>query len=149
MASLILQTSIDIDRYSSFRFVKLKKGQFIVFSNSSAFLFNKNLSFKCLDIETYLNNIKSVKQIKNGKILICSNDLYIFTIESKEIKKDHIKMLDKNSEKILDVNELQDGTIIGISNKSIYNITIKDEKTEITQIYKIPNVWLVSWEKKK
>ena len=155
MTKMILQTNIRFPNCEELLgFVKLKNGSFILFTKYLAFLFNKNLSFQKLNIkiddddENYnFNNIKSVKQLKNGKILICSNYLYIFTMKSKEINTEKIAMLNaENYEKILDVVELRDGTIIGISNKSLYKITIKDDKNEISQIYKIPKDWLVSWE---
>ena len=155
MASLILQTNIELAYYNNLRFVKLQKGQFILFSEFLAFLFNKNLSFKLLDIRIeedeyfYQNNIRSVKQIKSGKILICNNHLYIYTLKSNEIKKEKIGMPNtENYEKILDVVECEDGTILGISTEALYNIIIKEEKNEIIQIYKFPEKWLVSWENK-
>ena len=130
---------------------------FILYKINVAIIFHKNLSSEILvnfnkKKNSYLNdsidqNITNIKQLKNGKILCCYKDLYIYDLKSKKITSKVIKMPNFfKKEKLFDILELKDGRIIGITNKCILNIKIKDKKEEndeISQIYNIPRNWLI------
>ena len=113
-------------------------------------LLSKIITFYDDDDDGYFTqNVKIVKQLENGKILCCNHHLFIINndIKSDEVKKIEISKTEAN-EKFLDVEELDNGTIIGATIESFYNIKIKDQNIELTQIHKIPEDWLVSWERK-
>ena len=159
MTNLNLQTIIKFDFYEKSKVLQLKDGAFALYSKGLLILFDNNLLSKRItfyddnddDYYYFQRDIKSVKQLKNGKILCCNKHLFIINSDIKS-QKDKLKKIritnTKNNEKFLDVAELDNGTIIGITTESLYNIKIKDENSELTQIHKIPEEWLVSWEEK-
>ena len=156
MTYLNLQTKIsNEDTYISSG-LRLKDGLFATFSKDYLILYYKNFSSEIIkfyyDKENY-TDIKNVKQLKNGKILCCNEKLFVvnYDIKSKKIDFKIIELPKKENEEIeifLDVVELHNGTILGITLDSIYKIKITDENNEFTPIYKIPEEWLVSWENK-
>ena len=157
MIDLNLQTKINRGHnYGLLSGLKLKDGLFAVYSNKDIILFNNNLSSKNIssyDSNDYYESIKSVKQLKNGKIIYCNYNLFIInydvTTKKVDLKKIEIKNKEKDfTEQILDVVELYNGTILGITPYSLYKIKMTDENSEVTSIYNIPDEWLPSWENK-
>ena len=156
MNNINLQTKIKFKCFQDSSVLQLKDGYFALYSKDLLILFNNNLLSKIItfydeddDDGYFTQDVKSVKQLKNGKILCCNHHLFIINndIKSDEVKKIEISKTEEN-EKFLDVEELDNGTIIGVTTESLYNIKIKDENIELTQIHKIPEDWLVSWERK-
>ena len=154
MSELSLQTKITfsklIDAYKDFIPLQLKDGSILLCANKNIiFILYKNFKFDILinfsnnkNFETH-SNITNIKQLKNGKVICCCKDLYLFNIKSKIIKENIIKI--PNNEYILDVIELKNGKIIGITIYSILNIKIKDyDDYYISQIFKIPQDWLIT-----
>ena len=157
MIDLNLQTKINRGHnYGLLSGLKLKDGLFAVYSNKDIILFNNNLSSKNIssyDSNDYYESIKSIKQLKNGKIIYCNYNLFIInydvTTKKVDLKKIEIKNKEKDcTEQILDVVELYNGTILGITPYSLYKIKMTDENSEVTSIYNIPDEWLPSWENK-
>ena len=154
MNDMNLQTKIRFKYIPEhFSIIQLKDGYFALYSKEFLILFDNNLFSKIVgfyDDNSHLcKDLKSVKQLKNGQILCCNQYLFLINndINSYEVKKIEISKKEKN-EKLFDVVELDNGTIIGITIESLYNIKIKDEYIVLTQIHKIPEDWLVSWEEK-
>lgn len=151
MSKWSLITKIMYDLREEYTPLQLKHGAFLLYTDKEIIMFEKNLSSEkiiSLDKDEYAN-ITNVKQIKNGNILCCNNDLYIYTIKSKKIVDTKILKMPKflKKEKIFDIIELKDGRLIGLTNQSILNIKInnsKDENDEISQLYKIPKNWLIN-----
>ena len=153
MNNINLQTTIRFIHLSKSSVMQLKDGYFALYSKEFLVLFDNNLFSKIINFYNHNSrfdqDIKSVKQLKNGKILCCNHHLFLINndINSNEVKKIEISKMEEN-EKFLDVVELDNGTIIGVTIESLYNIKIKDENIELTQIHKIPKNWFVSWERK-
>ena len=108
----------------------------------------KNLKAKNL-IQHYTfcdNYLRNIKKTKNGNILFCNRDSLIYIIISKEIDIKRIKISNVNKfERILDIIELKNGSIIGITNKSFLDIKLKEnENDEIKHLYKISDNLLAS-----
>ena len=99
------------------------------------FSFDKNAEEKNKEVKHYITN---VKQLKNGKILCCNKDLFIFNIKLKNASPKVINI--PNDEYILDVIELKNGKIIGCTNRSLIDIKLikskNDEEYEISNIMK-------------
>ena len=164
MDNLSLKTKISYESDFSFGFdyktkayniLQLKDESIILYSNDEISFFNKSFKSSVLtpfpseenDKESTI--ITSVKQIRNGKILCCFHDLYVLSIKSKKlICSKKIKI--PNNEIIFDIIELKNEKILGLTNKSIYKITIKEKNNfEFSQIYKIPEDWLITPFSKK
>ena len=156
MSNINLQTIIKFNFFPTCSILQMKNGYFALYSNELLALFDNNLYSKIINFyddndgdDCIEQDIKSVKQLKNGKILCCNQHLFIINndIKSDEVKKIEISKTEEN-EKFLDVEELDNGTIIGVTTESLYNIKIIDENIELIQICKTPEEWLVSWESK-
>ena len=153
MSKWSLIAKIMCDLSEEYTPLQLKDETFLLYNDKEIIIFDKNLNSEkiiSLDKDEYAN-ITNVKQIKNGKILCCNNDLYIYTIKSKKILDTKILKMPKfmKKEKIFDIIELKDGRLIGLTNQSILHIKIsnsKDENDEISQLYKIPKNWLINGE---
>ena len=153
MNNINLQTIIKFKYLPESSVMQLKDGYFAFYIKQLLLLFDNNLISKFINFNdgnsSFEQDIKSVKQLKNGKILCCNQYLFLINndIKSEEVKKIEISKTEEN-EKFLDVEELDNGTIIGITTESLYNIKIKDENIELTQMHKIPEDWLVFQEEK-
>lgn len=154
MTNINLQTKITLSLEKKCSLLQLKDKSFILYTTDEVLLFNKNLTFNNLLFNTEkeeYTNITSIIQLKNEKILCCNNNLYIFTIKSNkkyEYKRIKMKNFDKG-EKIMNVLELKNGEIIGVTNQYIINIKLNDNKLQnakITQLYKVPYEWLLYGE---
>ena len=129
MNNINLQTTIRFIHLSKSSVMQLKDGYFALYSKEFLVLFDNNLFSKIINFYNHNSrfdqDIKSVKQLKNGKILYCNHHLFLINndINSNEVKKIGLSKM----EKFLDVVELDNGTIIGVTIESLYNIKIKDE----------------------
>ena len=127
---------------------ELNDKTFILYKSYKIFHFSKSLKYEDLLTfdEASISNIKSMKQLKNGKILCCNNDLHIYTSKPKINKIKIIKMPNFNvDEEILDTIELKNGNLIGFTNQSIIKIELKenkDENDEIIQLINIPDIFM-------
>lgn len=150
-----LQTIVDIGFSKLSKGLKLKDETIVLYQESYLILYNKILSseIKCFSDNNghYYKDIKSIKQLKNGNILCCNDKLFIiknniklkkYEIDTIEISKE--KSNEKN-EKFLDVIELYNETIIGITNNSLYNIKFLNGNYKLTSIFDIPEDWLIFW----
>ena len=124
--------------------MQLNDGSILLYTQTDIMQLKRNFFLKKLKSYKY-GNITNVKKLKNGKILVCNGDLYIYSLKSKKMDSKTLKMPNFNKKEILfDIAELQNGEIIGISTQSILKIKIKDnkeEKDEISEIYEIPKEW--------
>ena len=149
---MILQAKITLQcMYGKFIPFKIKDDKFIVYSSNQIILFDKKLKAKNL-IQHYTffdNYLRNIKKTKNGNILFCNRDSLIYIIISKEIDIKIIKISNINEfEHILDIIELKNGNIIGITNKSFLDIKLKEnENDEIKHLYKISDNLLASLKK--
>lgn len=128
----------------AYNLLLLKDGSLIIYTNSKISLLTKNFNWK--DLISFkesknLNCITSIKEIKNRKILICAEELYVAPINPK-FKEKIKKITIPNGEKILDTIELKNGKIFGISSQSIFEIKI-EQNVEILQLFKMPQKWLI------
>ena len=127
-----------------------KNGEFFICKDNKIKIFEKNLRKNNLFefVNTVKNNeensskknsifISSLKQIKNGKVLCCYKDLYIFTIKSCKIRnKEKIEF--PNDECAVETIELKNGKILVITYNSLYEIKFIKEKYEISKLMAIP-----------
>jgi len=138
--SLVTKIKIDSMPYGDFKYLKIKKGKFLIYNEKEILLFNKNLSYKKLfpfHDEKEIS-IKFIKKISCGRFLsLNNNNIYIFTIEPeikiiKKIKLDNYKW-------IRHAIELKNGIILATNDNSILKIIINDNKEEINEIFRIPD----------
>ena len=152
MSSLTLQAKITLQRiYGKFIPFKIKDDKFIVYSNNQIILFDKKLKAKNLIQHDPFcdNDLRNIKKTKNGNILFCNLNSLIYIIISKKIDIKRIEISNVNEyEIILDIIELKNGNIIGITNKSFLDIKLKEnENEEIKRLYKISDNLLASLKK--
>lgn len=147
MNNLIVQTKFDFEKFINFETIKgshysqieLKNRKIIIYEmfdrKNKISLLNKNFKLKTIfECDNYLhNNIIKVIQLTNNKILFCSKDLFVLNIKSNEIKKKEFP-----EEKVLDIIELKNKKILGITEKHLIYINIKGEELEITNIMDVP-----------
>jgi hypothetical protein len=74
-----------------------------------------------------------VLQLTNNKILFCSKDLFVLNIESNEIKK-----IELPEEEVIDIIELKNKKILGITKNHLININFKGEECQISNISQVP-----------
>ena len=155
MNELVIQTKIDFEKHKSVLVeeiwnvpLQLNKHSILLYEKNKIIIFNKNLnSNELISFDFSLEkSISNLILLKNKKVLCCYGDLYIFTIKSSKIE-DTKKIEIPNNETILDVIELQNGKILGITSKSIISIKHKDENYEVNSIYSIPNECLIEKDK--
>lgn len=159
MINLCLKTKIEYDPnenscWGSFRYnnimynpIQLKDGSILIYTNDNISILDKNLkqkeliSFSNIDDENSII-ISKVKQIKNGKILCCAKDLYIYEIKSNNIINSKIIKL-PDDEVIYDVIELKDGKLLGITIKDIFEIKNEGENFKFLKLFDIPKNCLI------
>ena len=149
--NLVTKYTFDLDGLvGPLYFLQLIDGTFILYTKKQIIKFTKNYTYENIItfIEDYYSYITSMKQLKNGIILCCNGDLYIYTLKPKMYLLKIMKMpIFYGDERIVDVIELKNGNIIGITRKSIIKINIKDnnEKNyELIQLYKFPKKWPIN-----
>ena len=74
-----------------------------------------------------------VIQLTNNKILFCSKDLFVLNIKSNEIKK-----IEFPEEKVIDIIELKNKKILGITTNHLININFKGGECQISNISGVP-----------
>lgn len=142
MNKLSLVTKIELNSmpFSDFKYLKIKKGKFLIYNRKNILLFNKNLSYKELFpfVDEDEMHIIFIKKMDDGKILcLNNNNIYIFTIEPeiKIIKKIRIE----KNHRIRYAIELNNGIILAATKNSILKIIMNDKKDEINEIFRIPD----------
>jgi hypothetical protein len=160
MASLCLKTKIVYDprenrlcigfRYKNriYNPIQLKNGSILIYTRYDISILGKNIKKKELMFFSYEGEknspeISNVKQIKNRKILCCAKDLHIFEIKNNNaVNFKNIKLPEE--EVIYDVIQLKNGKLLGISNKSIFEIKSEEENYNFSKLFQIPNNWLIT-----
>ena len=128
--------------------IQLKNDSILVYTKHDISILGKNFKKKELMSFSYAGEknspeISKVKQIKNGKILCCATNLHIFEFKSNNVvNTKNIKFPEE--EKIYDVIELKNGKLLGISNKSIFEIKSEEENYNFSILFQIPNNWLIT-----
>ena len=138
--SLVTKIGLHSKLFSNFKYLKIKKGKFLIHDRKSILLFNKNLSHKELFpfVDKEEINIKFIKKMSDGKFLcLNNNNIYILNIypEIKIIKKIRIE----NNQQIRYAIELKNGILLAATENSILKIIINDKKDEINEIFRIPD----------
>ena len=144
MNCMSLQTSVyfgGLNKEQSF--LQLNDKTFIIYARNEILHFFKNLNweviYSCKDY--FLSNITNMKQLKNGKILCCNKDLYIYETKPKIKKMKIIKMPNFNEgEIILDVIELKNRNILGFTSQSILKFKLKEDINENDEIAQIATI---------
>ena len=128
-------------------FLELNDKTFFLYINNKILHFSKNLKWENILTleEEYSSNIKNMRQLKNGQILCCNNNLHIYASKPKINKIKTTAMPNyENGEIIMDTIELKNGNLIGFTNQSILKIELKenkDEKDEIIQLKEIYDIF--------
>lgn len=107
---------------NNFVFGKPKK---IYYKDSHIFSIDEDIDGPYIDIELLDTTGKKIIEIKKNNLLLCN-----FEFDKKVVKRDHILILDKNGEIIIESRVLNKDTII-ISGRFV----IKDVILTITQNY--------------
>ena len=98
-------------------------------------ILNQNFSikkiFECDDNHGTI--IMKVIQLTNDKILFCSKDLFVLDIKSNKIKK-----IEFPEEKVLDIIELKNKKILGITSDHLIKINFNGEDCQISNISDVP-----------
>ena len=147
MDNLRIKTKFDFEEFSNFATVfgshycqiELKNRKIILFQkywykNIISILhqnFRLKKMFECDD--NHGTQIMKVIQLTNNKILFCSKDLFVLNIESNEIKKIEIP-----EEEVIDIIELKNKKILGITKNHLININFKGEECQISNISQVP-----------
>ena len=153
MNQISLQTKIKLNLDNSkYKYLNLKDGTFIIYTEKEILLFNKNQNYIKLfpsNNEKKKKDIKFVKYLNKEKIIFLNQyDLYISTIKSKRIFSSTIIKF-KRDQNVLDVIELKNGMILAITREDILEIKINDNKYEICRLSENPikdNKFLLSNE---
>ena len=138
--SLVTKIRLYSMPYCDFKYLKIKKGKFLIYDRKSILLFNKNLSHKELFpfVDEEEIHIIFIKKMSDAKFLcLNNNNIYILTIEPeiKIIKKIRIE----KNQPIRYAIELKNGIILAATENSILKIIINDNKDEINEIFRIPD----------
>ena len=149
MYNLSLQTKIEyksffIYEFNSENIIQLKNGSILVFTSNQIFHLNKILNKSTLIDFHREYSTRSIKQLKNNKILFCNEKLYEIDIKKKEIKE--ISFSEKLDIKIYDIIKLKNGQIIVITDDNLINIELNDEEhkeVKINFIYKFPDEYIL------
>ena len=147
MDNLRIKTKFDFEAFSNFETVfgshysqiELKNGKIILYEKHSRknkiSILHRNFRlkqiFECDD--GHGRHIMKVIQLTNNKILFCSKDLFVLNIKSNEIKK-----IEFPEENLIDIIELKNKKILGITNNHLINIDFKGEECQITNISDVP-----------
>ena len=107
---------------NNFVFGKPKK---IYYKDSHIFSIDEDIDGPYIDIELLDTTGKKIIQIKKNNLLLCN-----FELDKKVVKRDHILILDKNGEIVIESRVLNKDTII-ISGRFVINDVI----LTITQNY--------------
>jgi hypothetical protein len=78
-------------------------------------------------------HIMKVIQLTNNKILFCSKDLFVLNIKTNEIKK-----IEFPNEEVIDIIELKNKKILGITTNHLININFNGEECQISNISDVP-----------
>ena len=147
MDTLRIKTKFDFEKFSNFAIlfgshysqIELKNRKIILFQkywkqNIISILhqnFRLKKMFECDDGNG--THIMKVLQLTNNKILFCSKDLFVLNIESNEIKK-----IELPEEEVIDIIELKNKKILGITKNHLININFKGEECQISTISQVP-----------
>ena len=147
MSSLSLQTIIRYKDYNIYEFnseniIQLNDGSILVYTTSQILRMNGIFNITLLKDFQEPYSTRSIKQLKNNKILFCNQNLYELDIKTKEINKIPVSKKDIN---IYDIIELKNGKIIGITDEYLINIELssKNINFEKTIVFKIPDEFLL------
>ena len=147
MDTLRIKTKYDFETFRNFDVlfgshysqIELKNRKIILFEK----LYFKNIIsildqnfrlkkiFECDD--GHGTHIMKVIQLTNNKILFCSKDLFVLNIKSNEIKK-----IEFPEEKVIDIIELKNKKILGITTNHLININFKGGECQISNISDVP-----------
>ena len=166
MSELSLKSKIIINKNIQSKISQLKDSSMILYSQNGILKINKNLSsYKLNSISKYNNffnfekeeeipnNIRKILQIKN-KIIVCDNNLYIYDINPKN---DNPKKYPYDLS-LLDIVELKNGKLLGITLKNLFLIDIEKILSELLtnkfkkhheKIFKFPKEWHIKPTLKK
>ena len=134
----IKYNSFTIWEFNSENIIQLKDGSILLFTSSQILHLNKIFNITILIDFKGEYSTRSIKQLKNDKILVCNKNLYELDIKGKTIKT--IYFSEKNMT-FYDIIQLKNGEIIGITDNNIVTIELKDDdfhKGKFNHIYKIP-----------
>ena len=147
MDTLRIKTKFDFEKFDNFATlfgshysqIELKNRKIILFQkyrgkNIISILyqnFRLKKMFECDD--NHGTHIMKVIQLTNTKILFCSKDLFVLNIESNEIKK-----IEFPKEEVIDIIELKNKNILGITKNHLININFKGEECQISNISQVP-----------
>jgi len=141
---LNLQTKINLkflkNNYNKFiKFLNLKDGRFILYSEKEILLFNKNLKYKILfpfKNDNKDHDIKFVKCINKVNILFADNkSLYISTIKSSTILPSTIKKV----RNVLDAIELKNGMLLVVADEDLLKIKVNKNNFEVNRLCENPH----------
>ena len=164
MSKLSIQTQIKYNIFTQYKPLQLSNGSIIFYSYKEILKYNKNLSFYGKFSNTYKDtflfrkfekkmpeNITKILQIKDI-ILCCDEDLFLYNIKS--LKDNPVKY----SLKLNDILKLNDGKLLGITNKNLIIIDIDSIIAELTTnkiknhhkiVFKFPDDWYIKPTLKK
>jgi len=141
--------------HKMYNILQLKDESILIYTNTEIFILDKKLKHYSMSLldkanenknrnERYITNIK---QLKNGTFLCCNKNLYIFSIKNKKIYNSK-ELITPKDEIILDVIELKNGKILGITNKSILEIKNKEDNYEFSHLFNFPDNYITNIELK-
>ena len=147
MDKLIIQTKYDFEKFwnmallfgSHYSQIELKNRKNIIFQKywykNIISILNQNFSikklFECDDDRGTI--IMKVIQLTNDKIIFCSKDLFVLNIKTNEIKK-----IEFPNEKVIDIIELKNKKILGITTEHLIYINFNGEDSQISNISDVP-----------
>ena len=147
MDTLRIKTKYDFETFNNFATImgsyysqiELKNRKIILFEkyhnkNKISILyqnFRLKQIFECDDGRG--THIMKVIQLTNNKILFCSKDLFVLNIKTNEIKK-----IEFPNEEVIDIIELKNKKILGITTNHLININFNGEECQISNISDVP-----------
>ena len=136
MDTLRIKTKYDFEKFTGFSTImgsyysqiELKNRKIILFEKQN---FRLKQIFECDDGRG--THIMKVFQLTNNKILFCSKDLLVLNIKTNEIKK-----IEFPNEEVIDIIELKNKKILGITTNHLINIIFNGEECQISNISDVP-----------